>query len=246
MCGRDSAFYTWAEVHAFSQPLAFTAPAEDPPPRYNRAPSQPGWVLRAAADGAAEAVEMRWGLLPFWSRDGKPSYSTINARVESAAQKPAFREPWKRRRCLVPSSGYYEWKPLAGGRKQAYFIHAADGPLLMFAGLWDRWQGAEGEPRLSYSVLTRAAEGAVTAVHDRMPVCLPPECLRDWLQAPVERLAELVQALPTPELAFHPVAAAVGNVRNQGPSLIEPLAVAAPPAGADGTTGSIGPRSRMV
>lgn len=218
MCGRDTFFATWAEVRAFSTPLALATPAEDPVPAYNRAPTQTGWVLVDRDDGA-EARPMRWGLIPFWAKDSKIAYSTINARIETASSKPAFREAWKRRRGLLPSSGYYEWKPLPAGGKQPYFIHAADGPLLMFAALWERWQGPDGELE-SYSILTQSAAGEVTAVHDRMPLILPPSLFRDWLHASPADAAAIAHAAPVPALAFHPVGKAVGNPRSQGETLI--------------------------
>ncbi|MDZ4814087.1 MAG: SOS response-associated peptidase [Pseudomonadota bacterium] len=231
MCGRDAAFYTWREIHAFSQPLVLTTPMDDPEPRFNRAPTQQGWVLlpdaseHGAATHAAMAVSMRWGLIPFWARDMKVAYSTINARVESASAKPAFRDAWKRRRCLVPASGYYEWRVLADGKtKQPYFVHAADAPVLMFAGLWDRWQGAATEAIQSYSIVTMPAAGVIAEIHDRMPLILPSSLLRDWIYGSADDAAGIALAAPVPLLAFHAVPNAVGNVRNQGPGLIEDLA----------------------
>lgn len=225
MCGRDTFFATWAEVRAFSSPLPLATPAQDAAPAYNRAPTQQGWVIRADAGRGGDVVPMRWGLVPFWAKDPKIAYSTINARIESASSKPAFREPWKRRRCLVPSSGYYEWQVLADGKtKQPWFIHAADAPILMFAGLWDRWRGPDGEID-SYAILTQPAEGAVTAVHDRMPLSLPPALLADWLHGSPEDAAAIAHSAPVAEVAFHRVARAVGNARNQGPGLIAALAL---------------------
>ncbi len=221
MCGRDTFFATWAQVRAFSQPLPLLTPAEEPSAAYNRAPTQTGWVILAAETGA-RVTPMRWGLIPFWAKDAKLGYSTINARIESASSKPAFREPWKRRRCLVPSSGYYEWQVLADGKsKQPWFIHACDEPLLMFAGLWDRWHGPDGDID-SYSILTQPAAGAITQVHDRMPLILPGSLYADWLHGEPASVAE---AAPVPALSFHPVAASVGNVRQQGEGLIREIAV---------------------
>ncbi len=229
MCGRDTAFYTWRDVHAFSQPLVLATPEVDPEPRYNRAPTDPGWVLVAApelvAGGGAEAREMRWGLIPSWARDSRLGLSTINARVETACSKPTFRHAWRHHRCLVPASGYYEWQTLADGKsKQPYFVHAADAPVLMFAGLWDRWRAPDGHVVDSYSIVTQPARGATIDLHDRMPLVLPRERLHDWLYCDAQQAVALAQAVEPPPLAFHPVGKAVGNVRNQGPSLIAPLA----------------------
>jgi len=220
MCGRDTFFATWAQVREFSLPLPVATPAEDPLPAYNRAPTQTGWVL-TATDAGAEASPMRWGLVPYWAKDLKIAYSTINARIETASSKPAFREPWKRRRCLVPSSGYYEWQLLADGKsKQPWFVHAVDAPLLMFAGLWDRWRGPEGDID-SYAIITQPAAGAIAQVHDRMPLILPAVRFSDWLLGDPAAVAE---SIPAPSLAFHRVGKAVGNVRQQGEALIRPVA----------------------
>jgi putative SOS response-associated peptidase YedK len=222
MCGRYTFAASWAEVHAFSQPLALRTPAEDPAPAWNIAPTQAAWVIAVAADGAGEARPMRWGLVPGWARDLRIGLSTINARLETAAGKPAFRQAWKHRRCLVPASGYYEWRPQDGVR-QPYWIHPADGPLLMFAGLWERWRQPDGDWLESFAILTTAAAGALATLHDRAPVALPADRLQHWLSAPPDHLAARLAQTPAPALAWHAVGRAVGNVRNQGRQLTEPL-----------------------
>ncbi|MGV8955606.1 MAG: SOS response-associated peptidase, partial [Cypionkella sp.] len=136
MCGRDTQFYTWRQIHEFSGGLTLATPEQDPEPNYNRAPTQSGWVLTAAENGAV-AQEMRWGLLPPWAKGEKLAYSTFNARVETASTKPAFPSAWKKRRGVIPSSGYYEWLK-DGATKQPYFIHDANGPVVFFAGLWEQ------------------------------------------------------------------------------------------------------------
>ena len=227
MCGRDSQFYTWSEVHAFSAGLELATPGTDPVPNYNRAPTQPGWVLVADGDGA-RALEMRWGLLPAWARDTRLAYSTINARCETAATKPAFRSAWKQRRGIVPSSGYYEWQKV-GAAKQPHFIRAANAPVLVFvhgggfvmgsnAGTWEQ----RGH-LVTYSSVTRPADPPIAQLHDRMPLILPGELLGDWLHGSPEQASEIALSAPEPELAFHPVAREVGNVRNTGPQLIAPM-----------------------
>ena len=222
MCGRYSSYYTWREIWEFSGGLELTLPAEDPQPAYNLAPTQQGWVLVAAGEGRARAVQMRWGLVPAWARDTKIAYSTINARVETASIKPAFRSAWKSRRCLVPASGYYEW-PGEGGRKQPYYIHDADAPVVMFAGLWERWSPKDAEALETYSIVTMDAAGEIAKLHDRMPLMLPPDLHRAWIEGDGEQAAAVAQAVPLPNLSWHPVGKAVGNVRNQGAQLIEPL-----------------------
>lgn len=226
MCGRDAAFFTWAEIHAFSQPLTIETPADEPLPQYNRAPTQSAWTLVAGDGTDLRAYPMRWGLVPRWAKDAKIGYSTINARVDTACTKPSFRDAWKHRRCLVPASGYYEWPVLADGKtKQPYFIRDADAPVLMFAGLWERWQGPDG-PLDTYSIVTQDAAGDVATIHDRMPLALPQSMLRDWVYGDADTAAAIAQAAPVPSLVFHPVGRDVGNVRNQGPTLIEALAEA--------------------
>lgn len=222
MCGRDTFFATWAQVRAFSQPLPVLAPEADPEPTWNRAPTQRGWAIVAHEDGG-EAHEMRWGLLPPWAKDTKLAYSTINARLESVAEKPAFRSAWKQRRALIPSSGYYEWMQLDSKTKQPYFIHLDGAPVMFYAGLWERRSDEAGNELLTYSVITRAADQTVETVHDRMPLILPPTVFADWLHGTPDDAMEIAQSVPSAPLVFHKVDRAVGNVRNRGPRLIEPL-----------------------
>jgi len=215
MCGRDSQFFTWREIHAFSGGLAVSTPTQDPEPNYNRAPTQAGWVLVADGDQAV-ATEMRWGLVPSWAKDTRLAYSTINARCETAATKPVFRAAWKQRRGLVPSSGYYEWR-MEDGAKQPYFIHARNSPVLFFAGLWEQ----RGE-LLTYSIVTRDADPAIAHLHDRMPLMLSPDLLGTWIGGSPEDAAQIALSAATPELDWHPVDPAVGKVRSVGAQLVLP------------------------
>ena len=118
--------------------------------------------------------EMRWGLLPPWQKDTKLAFATINARLESVAEKPAFRGAWKQRRALVPASGYYEW-PVIDGKKRPHWIHLADAPVMLFGGVWESRSDGAGGALLTYSIVTRAADPVIRSVHDRMPLILPPE-----------------------------------------------------------------------
>jgi putative SOS response-associated peptidase YedK len=223
MCGRDAAFYTWKDVHAFSAGLPLRLPEADPEPNYNRAPTHRGWTI-VADDAGGAAVEMRWGLLPSWAKDTKLAYSTINARLESCTSKPTFRGAWRAgRRCLVPASGYFEWKQLDPKTKQPFFIRLADAPVMFFAGLWEaRPDGAGGELR-TYTIITRDADPVIAPVHDRMPLILPPVVLRDWLHGSIEDAAAITLSAPEPPLEYYPVDRAVGNVRNTGPQLVQRL-----------------------
>jgi putative SOS response-associated peptidase YedK len=224
MCGRFTQLAPWSEVWAFSQPLVLAVPDAALEPRWNIAPSTAAWVIASDGHGGAKAGPMRWGLVPHWAPDAKGGFSTINARIETAAEKPAFRDPWQRRRCLVPANGYYEWATDAQGHKQPFYLQPADEPLLMFAGLWDRWNTPNGTPLLSFSIVTEAAEGELAALHHRRPLMLEPSQFGDWLSAPAHALGTVLGSAPRPSLRWHAVGPAVGNPRNEGPLLVEPLA----------------------
>ncbi|GAB6197296.1 SOS response-associated peptidase [Lysobacter xanthus] len=221
MCGRDTFKATWAEVQAFSRPFVVDVPAEEPEPTFNRAPTQRGWAVVPQGDGEGGLVlPMRWGLLPPWAKDTRLAYSTINARLDGIATKPAFRSAWKSRRCLVPTSGYYEWKPVAGG-KQPFFIHPDKAPVMFFGGLFEaRPDGAGGE-LLTYSIITREADPHLAGIHDRMPLMLQPDVFGDWLRGTPEQAMEIALASPGVPVEAYPVDRAVGNVRNDRPSLID-------------------------
>ena len=190
---------------------------------YNIAPSLLNPVV-VAGEGGPGLESMRWGLLPHWAKDPKLAYSTINARAETLVEKPAFRDAWRRgQRCLVPVTGWYEWVDLGGKRKQPYFIRSAEARNpMMFAGLWSRWTDAEGKQVATYTVVTTEAMGEVRRVHDRQPQVLPTTAWEAWLRAPVAEATALLQPVVT-ALRIAPVGPAVGNPRNQGPGLVEPL-----------------------
>ena len=224
MCGRDTFKATWAEVQAFSRPLVVHVPDEAPAATYNRAPTQRGWAIVADGD-EGRVLPMRWGLLPPWAKDTRLAYSTINARLDGVTTKPAFRSAWKSRRCLIPSSGWYEWTPVPGG-KQPWYIHPVDAPVVFFGGLFEaRPDGAGGE-LLTYSIVTHEADAGLAHVHDRMPVVLPPEAFHDWLTGTPEQAMAIATTVPEAAVAAHPVDRAVGNVRNDRPELVLPVALA--------------------
>lgn len=221
MCGRFTRDYTWAQVYEFLAAFSTPMPASDPAPAYNIAPTQTTWVL-LRDDDTDQLRELRWGLIPAWAKDLKIAYSTINARIETVAEKPSFRDAWKRRRCLVPASGYYEW-PGEGAHKQPYYIHPTQAPVLMFGALWERWTPPLGPPIDSFSIVTLPSAGNIEGLHDRMPLILPPELLHDWIHGTAAQATEIAHAAPMPALAFHKVDRAVGNVRNQGERLIHAI-----------------------
>ena len=216
MCGR------YASTRSATD-LAFLFGAEDETgdglaADYNIAPTDPVAMIRIASSAARVVSPARWGLVPPWAKDTGGAARMINARVETAATSPAFRRSFERRRCLVPADGWYEWVR-ADGRKQPYFMTRRDGGVLAFAGLWSVW----GDGLLTCSILTTAAVGDLVAVHDRMPVLMPPDRWDGWLSAgadPAAVLAPATQAMIA-DLEIRPVGLAVGDVRNDGPGLIE-------------------------
>lgn len=223
MCGRDAAFYTWKDIHAFSQPLVLRTPADDPPATYNRAPTQTAWVIGADEGGGGLAFPARWGLLPPWAKDTRLAYRTINARLETVATSAAFRGAWKARRALVPSSGYYEWMRLEDRSKQPFFIRLRDAPVMFYAGLWERRRDDAGNELMTYSVLTRDADQSVATLHDRMPLILPATAFGRWLHGDPHEAMAIAMSVPPAPLVFHRVDRAVGNVRNDRPELVAPL-----------------------
>jgi putative SOS response-associated peptidase YedK len=195
-------------------------------PRYNIAPTQPVAAVRSVRDGRArEMVFLRWGLIPFWATDPEIGARLINARAETAPEKPAFRAAYRRRRCLVVADGFYEWHKANGG-KQPYFIRMRDAQPFAFAGLWEFWKGAEGEAIESCTLLTTQPNDLVRSLHNRMPVILPPESYDLWLDPQIEdrqSLDPLLQPFPSLRMEAYPVSRWVNNPANDDPRCIEPL-----------------------
>lgn len=215
MCGRYAnhidALRDWADVLA-EWPT-------DLPTRYNVAPSTDNPVATSRGWSV-----MRWGLVPHWAKQQDTRYSTINARAEKVAVSPAYRDAWQRsQRCLVPASGYYEWRKTPQG-KQPWYIHRADGVPLMFAGVWDLWCGG-ATPLCSYTIITTEAVGSIAHIHGRMPLLLPIAAAHDWLHAQPARCARWLESPPDGGLRATPVSTAVNNPRNDGPQLLAPVAV---------------------
>jgi putative SOS response-associated peptidase YedK len=196
-------------------------------PRYNVAPTQP--VLAVVSDeGKRRIVQHRWGLIPTWAKD--PSAfggKTINARAETVAVKPSYRDSFRKRRSLVPASAFYEWRRKDGSR-QPYAIVRRDGKPLALAGLWSPWREPESDtPVLTCAVITTEANEVVGELHDRMPVILPEDAWDRWLDPEFRDAAELEKLLrpcPSEWLRAYPVSRAVGNVRNDGPELLREVA----------------------
>jgi putative SOS response-associated peptidase YedK len=195
-------------------------------PRYNIAPSQAVAVVRIPAGGTdRELALLRWGLLPSWAKDPSLGDKMINARAETAAEKPAFRAAVRRRRCLVPADGFYEWKR-TGGRKQPYYVRMRDGRTFAFAGIWESWEGGGGAAVESCALLTTGPNELLQPIHDRMPVIIPPRDYDLWLSPKVQdpsALAPLFAPHPPDEMTAYPVRTLVNNPKTDDPGLIEPL-----------------------
>ena len=214
MCGRF-AFYSPREAVTELYGVEIPPACE---PRYNIAPTQAVAAIRLDADLRPEGVLLRWGLVPGWAKDPAVGNRMINARAETVAEKPAFRAPFRRRRCVVLADGFYEWQAGRDG-KQPWFISAADGKPLALAGLWERWDRA-AEPLETCTLITTRANALMAPLHERMPVILDAGRYRDWLE---HADAGLLQPCGEARLQAHPVSRRVNNPANQGPELISPV-----------------------
>jgi len=225
MCGRYTLI---AEDDALTDvfDLAQTIPTQ---PRYNIAPTQSAPVIRAA-EGNRTASLLHWGLIPSWAKDPAIASRLINARAETLRDKPSFRSAYKTRRCLVPASGFYEWKKLdvspgKRSRKQPYYIHAGDGRLIAFAGLWEHWRDAGGQPVETFTIITTAPNDLVRPLHNRMPAILNPDHYTDWLDPDLndpDRLDRLLHPCPDDWLAAHAVTTRVNSPTNDDPACLAP------------------------
>ena len=199
-------------------------------PRYNIAPSQDVATIRQSSDSPKRRFGwMKWGLIPYWAKDASIAYRTINARAETAADLPAFREAFRKRRCLIPADGFYEWQKI-GKSKQPYCFTLADEGTFAFAGLWERWKNPEGKLIETCSILTTPPNRLLEDVHDRMPAILPPEHYEVWLdpgEERVESVAELLKPFESTRMKRYPVSTRVNNVINDDRECAEP----APPQG---------------
>jgi putative SOS response-associated peptidase YedK len=199
-------------------------------PRYNIAPTQDVMIIREELPQGAERavralVPARWGLVPYWADDAA-MHKMINARSEDAAEKPAFRSAFERRRCLVPADGFYEWKKLDSKRKQPMLIRRRDGRPFVMAGLWERWRprGQEGEWLETCAVLTCAPNSLVAEIHDRMPVILPEAEISRWLdvrEREAAKVVELMRAAPAEEMEAVAVSTRVNSVQNDDQACID-------------------------
>lgn len=227
MCGRYALYGPHSRfAEQFGLPPDFGEKPRDLPnpfvDRYNIAPSQLAPVVAAGSEGV-EVVFAKWGLVPGWAA-GKDYAAPINAKIETAAEKPMFRHAWKRGRVIVPASGFYEWQPTAGG-KQPHFIKPLGVEYFGFAGLLEHADGPDG-PEASFAILTTAANDLMQPIHGRMPVILSPQAYSAWLDPGVtgsELLREIAGQYPSELMTAYKVGRAVGNPKSQGPVLVQPI-----------------------
>ena len=223
MCGRFASIHAPHQLQQWYDALAMP----DFPGRYNIAPSASIVALRSEAQGRV-GVMMRWGFTPAWAKDPATMPMLNNARGETVAEKPMFRQAFRRRRCIIPASGFYEWKAVPGQRaKQPFYISSRDGHPLSFAGLWEAAKNAEGERIDTCAIITTDANAVVQPIHDRMPVIVDRADWTVWLSdeaVAVEELMSLIKPFNADTMQAWGVAHAVNKVSNNDPSLLQPIA----------------------
>jgi len=223
VCGR---FTLTADLALLEEVFALVEVPPMPPmvPRYNIAPTQPVAVVRRALQGAGpELTFMRWGLVPAWAKDIKIGNRMINARAETVAEKPSYRNAYKKRRCLILASGFYEWRKDADG-KTPYYITTADNSSFAFAGLWERWENKEsGEALQTTTIITVNANDFMQDLHHRMPIILQASGADRWLSGDDELIHNVAEI--TPPLKAWAVDRRVNNARHEGPELIEAVSL---------------------
>jgi putative SOS response-associated peptidase YedK len=202
---------------------------DDWSPRYNIAPTQRVPVIRQHPEEPIRQIStMRWGLVPHWAKDASGGAGTINARSETAAEKPAFRDPMRYRRCLIPADAFYEWKR-NGASKQPYCFEVNDGEMFALAGLWDGWKNAEGQWIKTCTILTTTPNAVTSTVHDRMPVILHPDNYDLWLDpgmTDVQVVSELLKPYDPRLMRCYPVSTRINHVANDGEECSAPVELA--------------------
>jgi putative SOS response-associated peptidase YedK len=196
-------------------------------PSFNVAPQSFQPVVRISGDtGERELASMRWGLVPFWAKDSKVAFNTINARSETLGTSPAFREAFKRRRCLIPLDGFFEWQTLSPKEKQPFAVSLKSGLLFGVAGLWESWKDkSTGKSLETYTIITTDPNPLMEPFHNRMPAIVKPDDYERWMAPadPARLPVDLLRPYPEEEMRAWKVARDVGNTRNDNPALIEPL-----------------------
>lgn len=223
MCGR---FTLKASPEELQSAFELSEIPADFRPRYNIAPTQEAAVIANREQPTPGLERFRWGLIPAWARDRTIANRLINARAETAAEKPSFRGALRRRRCLVLADGFYEWRSAAGARTPVWFHLEGEVPFAM-AGLWERWQDPDGPSVHTFVILTTEANAAVAPVHHRMPVILDARHWDQWLQpaeVAAERLAHLLVPCESSRIRSRVVSPRVNSPHNEGPSCLMPAA----------------------
>jgi putative SOS response-associated peptidase YedK len=230
VCGRFVSSSTPERIAEY-----FGAQVDTPalPENYNVAPTSDVYAIVASVDRTPAVRAFHWGLVPSWAKEMKVGSRMINARAETVAEKPAFKPLLRKHRLIVPMDGFYEWKVVPGQKtKQPMFIHRPDGGPLSVAGLWATWRDRDAGPDApwlhSLTIITTSANEMMSAVHDRMPVVLPPERWEAWLDPEnqdVDALTAFLVPAPNELLTMHPVSTSVNNVRNNGIELLDPIPV---------------------
>lgn len=229
MCGRYTLIAPPEEV----QELFGAVEAHQAPPRYNIAPSQPILIVREDQPGVRRLVLVRWGLIPGWAKDPTKLANLINARSETAVEKPSFRTAMRHKRCLIPASGFYEWQKRKGTRSQPYLIRPPSGDLVAFAGIWEDWTDPDGGVIETAAILTTAANRTLSPIHDRMPAVVRPEDFALWLDTrSVDAKAAASILKPAPEDTFEAVAIGtrVNTVGQDDPGIQTPIDPVDPPS----------------
>ncbi|MFP4418956.1 MAG: SOS response-associated peptidase [Desulfococcaceae bacterium] len=221
MCGR---FVQQSTLETLVDHFAIDVVTCEVEPRYNVAPTQEVLAI-VAHEGKRRLGKLRWGLVPHWAEEASAAGRLINARSETAHEKPSFRTAFRRHRCLIPADGFYEWKKAGYGPKQPFFIHRPDREPFAMAGLWDIWREGENDYR-SCTVLTRPAEGPTAELHDRMPVILDGESHDGWLDPEaqaVDALRRLLAEKAVTDLDFYPVSPRMNKPSHDAPDCVEPV-----------------------
>lgn len=223
MCGRFTQLAPWSELVGLYR-LSKDAPPLNLAPRYNIAPTESAPIVRLRRDGSRELVMARWGLIPSWAKDARAGARAINARAETIDRLPTFREPFARRHCLVIADGFYEWRKLAAGKRQPYYVTLPENRPFAFAGLWQIWRSSTGERVDSFTIIVTAANDLLRALHDRMPVLLEPERFDEWLDStrPAAEAKRLLVPYAGPMTIF-PVGRAVNKAGSEEPDYIDPI-----------------------
>jgi putative SOS response-associated peptidase YedK len=221
MCGRYTVASSKPEIE---ERFDCDVGSQELPPRYNVAPTQESIAIVTDASGQRQGQMMRWGLVPHWAKDLSIGARFINARSETAAETAAFRVAFRKRRCLVVATGFYEWLREGKAKTPFYFSLKAEGPFA-FAGLWELWKSPEGKWVRSFTILTTAANTLMSPIHNRMPVILTPETEALWLDPVTDEpktLSKVLVPFPAEEMAFHEVSPVVNSWKTDGPECIAP------------------------